>query len=966
MSRRIFLPLLLLVAALPRAMPAAEPHWAYVAPVRAELPQLKNSRTASNAVDRFVLASLDQKSLRPSPPATKEEQLRRVTLDLTGLPPTLVEMDAFLADRSPDAYERVVDRLLASPRFGERMAQDWLDLARFADTHGYHADSHRDMWRWRDWVIAALNANMPLDQFTIEQLAGDLLPNATLSQRIATGFHRNHMVNHENGAIAEEYRIEYVMDRVATTGTVWLGQTWACARCHDHKYDVISQRDFYRMFAYFNNVAENGLDGRDGNAAPQIAAPTAEQQQQLAALEARAKSLTAALQDRAAACDRDLAVWLKQAASKTSRLPPGGAAAHFPLDEVAGDELPDQVIGDRTAKIHGQASFVPGKFGEALLFDGETYVELGDVLAIERDQPLTLSLWMFPTSEEQGTLLARVDDAFSTRGLTLAWEGRKLIARFRNEARTNELELTTQDQMPLRKWQHVAVTYDGSSKAAGVRIFVNAREMPLAVGYDTLTGSIATRRPWQLGRRDKEDPWRGMLDEVRLYMRLLTPDDVSLLAGGDPLGEILATPAEKQTPQQREQIQRYYLEHHDPAYRRLQEQQAAATRQRERLLQLVPTTMVMQELDTPRETFVLERGLYSLPQEKVSPGVPDFVGVPVGVPPLGGPRVGQDRLKAELQQRDRLKAELQQTRLGLARWLVDRRHPLTARVFVNRYWLHFFGRGLVATPEDFGVRGSPPSHPELLDYLAVELMESGWDVKHVLRLMVTSDTYRQSSHGKQSRGSDPENIWLSRGPSVRLSAETIRDRALSASGLLCEQIGGPSVNPHQPTDLWKDLAYDVTTYSAQTFQVGRGSDLYRRSLYTFWKRTAPHPLLAAFDAPNRETCTVERPRTNSPLQALALLNDATMLEAARALARQAVNQGASEAERIDFVFRTALNRRPEKTERERILRLLHEQLQHFTDDPQAAEDLSGSDSPALAAWITVVQVVFNLEEFVLP
>jgi hypothetical protein len=489
----------------------------------------------------------------------------------------------------------------------------------------------------------------------------------------------------------------------------------------------------------------------------------------------------------------------------------------------------------------------------------------------------------------------------------------------------------------------VAVAWDGSGKAGGLQLFVDGESVGLETLSDTLTGSIATQRPWQLGRRYKDEPWRGMFDEVRFYPRLLTPQDVALLAGGDPLREVLAKPASEQSRVERDQLRRYYLEHHDAAYRKLQGELAAATRDCDRLLQLVPATMVMQELEQPRESFILERGVYNKPKEKVAPGVPDFAGVPASA---GSP----------------------QNRLGLAQWLVDRRHPLTARVFVNRYWSHFFGRGLVATPEDFGVRGAPPSHPLLLDYLAIELMESGWDVKHVVRLIVTSDTYRQSAHNQPSRQRDLENVWLARGPSVRLPAEMIRDRALAASGLLCEQLGGHSVSPFQPTDLWKDLAYDVTMYSAQSFQVGRGSDLYRRSLYTFWKRTAPHPLLAAFDAPNRETCAVERPRTNSPLQALALLNDATMLEAARALARRALrDEAATDATRIDFVFRTALSRRPEKAERERLLRLLSEQLRHFAADRDAARDLAGIDSPTaakLAAWTTVAQVVFNLEGFV--
>ena len=924
------------------------PHWAYVPPRKAALPAVKHRAWSTNGIDPWVLKALERRSLVPSDRASREEELRRVALAIVGLPPTLAELEAYLVDKSPDAYERAVERLLASPRFGERFAQDWLDLARYADTHGYHADSQRDMWRWRDWVIDALNHNQPYDQFTIEQLAGDLLPEPTLSQRIATGFHRNTMINHENGAIPEEYRTEYVMDRVATTGTVWLGQTWACARCHDHKYDPLSQRDFYRLFAYFNNVPENGLDGRDGNAVPFISAPTHDQQQQFDTLTSRMELATAALRQREASCEADFVAWQhKQAKAETTRLPPSDTAAWFTLDESTSDELIDRAVPNRTAKVHGQATYVAGKFAEALLFDGDTYAELGDLLAVERDRPLTLSLWMFPTSEEEGTLVARVDDAFTSRGLTLAWEDRRIVARLRNETGANELMINTKEQLPLRRWQHIAFTYDGLSKAAGCQLFIDGKAAPLLTVSDTLTASIATRRPWQLGRRDKKDPWRGMLDELRMYARTLSGGEIELLAGGDPLRDILAKSLKRRTAEETDQLKRYFLQHHDATSQELRSKYAATLQQHDQLLRLIPTTMVMQELATPREAFVLERGLYNRPLERVTPGLPSQILAP--------------------------HAELPANRLGLAQWLVDRRHPLTGRVAVNRYWSHFFGRGLVATPEDFGVRGTPPTHAELLDWLATEFMESGWNVKHLVRLIVTSSTYRQSSLNGESERRDQENLWLSRGPRVRLSAETIRDSALSASGLLCEKLGGPSVNPYQPTDLWKDLAYDASSYSAQSFKPDRGGNLYRRSLYTFWKRTSPHPFLTAFDAPNRETCAVERPRTSSPLQALVMLNDVMFIEASRALAAQGMKASPTKRGRMEFIFRSLLSRRPTSSEREHLYQLFEGQLKTFQANPQAARELIAvgeSIAPSdltvaeLAAWTTVANAVFNLEEFV--
>jgi hypothetical protein len=925
-------------------------HWAYVPPVRPAIPEVKHGEPCANAIDRFIVARLEEQSVSPSPLATKEAQLRRLSLDLIGLPPTLEELESFLNDHSPDAYERVVDRLLASPRYGERMAQDWLDLARYGDTHGYHADNQRDMWRWREWVIDALNQNMPYDQFTVEQLAGDLLPNATMSQRIATGFHRNNIINSENGALAEEYRTEYVIDRVVTTGTVWLGQTWLCARCHDHKYDPISQRDFYRLFAYFNNVPENGLDGREGNAAPFIAAPSVGQVEELTELELRLKQVTSALKHRTEECEADFQRWLREQANhQQTHLPPGDMAAYFPLDGSTNNGVLDVVSPDRKAELHGDASFVTGKFADALLCDGDTYAELGDVLRLDKTAPFTLSLWAFPTSDQPATLLARVDDAFTSRGFTWWIDEEGISARLRNEAETNEILVRCQDTLPLRKWQHLAVRYDGSGRAAGFSLYINGKQIACEVVRDNLTLSPTTQRPWLLGRRDKEDPWRGMLDELWFYPRALADDEIARLAGGDPLREILAKPGEKRTPAELAQLKRYYLDQHDAVAMKLRAERSQAEREQEHITRLIPTSMVMEELPTPRDTFILERGLYDRPREKVTAGLPEHLLKPA--------------------------ADLLTNRLGLAKWLVDRRHPLTARVAVNRLWAHFFGRGLVATPEDFGVRGATPSHPELLDWLAVEFMESGWDVKHLVRLIVTSHAYRQSSHLTPSlKELDPQNVLLGRGPRVRLPAEMIRDSALAVSGLLGERIGGPSVNPYQPTDLWKDLAYDTNNYTAQSYHPSRGGDLYRRGLYTFWKRTSPHPMLVAFDAPSRETCTVARARTNSPLQALVLLNDRTFVKASRALAARVLDQRLPDAEaQVDLLFRLVLSRTPTATETQRLTQLYSDQYHAFRADLAAAKELlavgeasdNRRDLAEWAAWTTVAQVLLNLEEFVM-
>ncbi len=883
------------------------PHWAYV---------------ASIAKPGFPVPRERAYDIRPATELkNRSALLRRITFDLSGLPPTPAELQAFEQDRSPDAYLRVVDRLLASPRFGERMAQDWLDLARYADTHGYHSDSQREMWRWRDWVIEALNSNMPFDRFTIEQLAGDQLPNATLSQKIASGFNRNNMVNHENGAIPEEYRTEYVIDRTITTGTVWLGQTWVCARCHDHKYDPLSQRDFYRLFAYFNNVPENGLDGRDGNVEPFLAAPTEEQQSRMAALEKERERIATALAARVANCTADFLAWqTTQATLQETHPGPDDMLLHVPLED------------EKSPQIQGNANLVPGKFGQALLFDGETHVRLGETPPLDNDSPLGISLWMFPTSEEAATLVARVEDVFTSRGLALSWQDRHLVVQLTHERGKNERVVQTEQQFPLREWQHVAMVYDPQAKSP-LTLFVQGEAVATKTTSNTLSGSVRTRRPWLIGLRDSMEPWRGMLDEIRLYDRSLASDEVARLAGQNPLGDILAKPAAKRSAAERAQLMRCFLDA-DATHRGLRAEMIASEREAARLERSVTTTMIMSDRPEPRETFVLQRGLYNQPREQVTAGVPEQLLAPA--------------------------ADLPASRLGLAKWLVDRRHPLTARVAVNRYWSHFMGRGIVATPEDFGVRGAPPSDPELLDFLAIQFMESGWDVKQLVRLMVSSRAYVQ-----------PEIATSDLAP-IRLPAEAIRDSALFSSGLLGERIGGPGVNPYQPVDLWKGLAYDASALSAQSFRQGTGADLYRRSLYTFWKRAAPPPLMTLFDAPNRETCTVERSRTSSPLQALALMNDVTFVEAARALAERTLNTGESNHARIDFLFRSTLSRSPSTVERARLVQLYEEQLRHYRTQPEAAQALIAAgdskpnprfNAPQLAAWTVIANVLFNLEEF---
>jgi Protein of unknown function (DUF1553)/Protein of unknown function (DUF1549)/Concanavalin A-like lectin/glucanases superfamily len=860
-----------------------------------------------------------------------------VTLDLTGLPPSPAEVDAFLADADPGAYERAVDRLLASPRYGERMAVRWLDAARYADTNGYQSDGERVMWRWRDWVIDAFNRNLPYDRFTIEQLAGDLLPDPTLDQRIATGFNRNHRGNGEGGIIPEEYAVEYVADRVETTATVWLGLTVGCARCHDHKFDPVPQRDFYRLFAFFNNVPEKGKAVKFGNSPPVIASPTPAQQEQLRDVEARLAAAEAAF----ARLEPDLAAaqaaWEKDlpSAVPANWFPEAGLLFHLPLD---GD--PRAARGPVAGAVfrEGLPSFVPGRLGHAAAFDGRCYLDAGDVGDFGFLDRFSCGAWVFPTAD-RGTLWSRMADVPESEGYQVRLEAGRVQVNLVKRWLDDALRVETEEPLPAGHWRHLLVTYDGSRVAAGIKVYVDGRPARLRVLLDDLNQSFQAREPFRLGAGGGPDVrFRGLLDDLRVYGEALSPADAELLATTDPLAALAATPAARRSPAQAHKLRSCFLAEHAPARLRTAWRHVLDLRaERRRLTESFPTTMVMEELPTPRPAFVLARGQYDRPGERVT------AGVPARLPPLppGAPA----------------------NRLGLARWLVAPAHPLTARVTVNRFWQMLFGTGLVKTAEDFGAQGEWPSHPELLDWLATELVGGGWDVKALLRTVVTSSTYRQSSRVTPALlQRDPENRLLARGPRLRLPAEMIRDQALAASGLLVERFGGPSVRPYQPPGLWKELT------GADEYVPDRGEGRYRRGLYTFWKRTVAPPAMLTFDAAGRETCTVRETRTNTPLQALNLLNDPTYLEAARALARRVLSPPeASDEARTAHLFRSVLGRAPRPAERDILVQALHRQRAEFQADPSAAKKLVGAEAEPVAvregaAYTALASLVLNLDE----
>ncbi len=933
-------------------------HWAFIAPKRPEVPAVSNQGWVRNPIDAFVLARLDKEGLKPSPEADRTTLIRRVYFDLTGLPPTPAEVDAFLADKAPGAYEKVVDRLLASPRYGERMAMLWLDFARYADSHGYHIDSHRDMWAWRDWLIRAFNDNKRFDQFTIEMLAGDLLPNPTTDQKIATGFNRNHMINFEGGAIPEEYLTEYLVDRVETTANTWMAMTMGCARCHTHKYDPISQKEFYQFYAFFNNVPEVGLDGRVGNAVPYLALPTEEQK-------VKQQELNKAIQDRVdALSDKNVAplqeAWEKTLAGRQAVATTKDLVTHYDLDGGLADSSGRYRHG-RT--VHGDPTFGGGMVNRAVTLDGQTQLNFGSanqpVGDFDANRPFTIAVWMRPSFGKVGCYaFQKIESDATRRGYELVFEATHLVdiqrwaapltVRLSANWPANAIAVRTEQAFVTGEWKHLVVRFDGSGKAAGVTIFFDGKPIEVEVVKDALDGSIRNSSELTIGG-DKSlgRAYAGGVDDLRLYDCALSDAEVEQLTIQYTIQTILSGIGGKRTKEEGDRLREYFLRYVAPDAMKRQHAELKELRaQKKSFDKTILNTMVMQELGKPRDTFILGRGDYRNKTEKVTPGVPAVLSP--------------------------LPADAPLNRLTLAKWLMEPNHPLTSRVAVNRFWQTLFGHGLVKTSEDFGVQGESPINQELLDWLATEFVRLGWDMKAMQRLIVTSATYRQSSRvTPQLLEKDPENRLLARGPRHRLPAETVRDIALAVSGLLNDQIGGPSVKPYQPAGLWEELAFG-DGFSEQTYVQGKGKDLYRRSMYTFWKRTAPPATLATFDAPDREKCVIRRAVTNTPLQALVLMNDPTYLESARVLAARALREGGKDASsRIAFVFRMATARKPSAREIAVLRELFNQQLANYRKDLKSAESLlrigeSASDAtmdPAeLAAWTMVASAILNLDE----
>jgi hypothetical protein len=906
-----------------------KPHWSFIAPQRPTPPALSDGSGALNPIDNFIIARLAQDGLKLSPAADKAALLRRVTFDLTGLPPAPAEIDAFLADESPEAYAKVVDRLLKSPRYGEHMARYWLDAARYGDTHGLHLDNERSLWPYRDWVIDAFNRNLPFDQFTVWQIAGDLLPNSTLEQRVASGFNRCNVTTSEGGSIDDEVRVRYAVDRTETMSTVFLGLTLGCAVCHDHKFDPVTQKEFYQLFAFYNSAADAAMDGNALAPPPILKLASPEQESQLKAFDEQIAALRKNMADElakveytdptpdgaavAAAAEAKEYVWVDDAA------PPGASLQ---------GNTPWQFVNSTEGQVYS------GEKATARKGDGVVqhfFTGANPPLKVGDGDKLFAYCWLDPANPPKTVMLQWNDGQWEHR----AYWGEDAI----NFGVGDVPGHRHMGSLPeLGKW---------------VRLEVDAAQVGLPAG--TMVNGLAFTQFGGSTYWDKAGSVTRTLQDGQSFDSLAAWEafEKAQAKSAIPADVLAAVKVEKatRTEDQQKLIRNYFLENvfakTKPTFDGFRQQIADADKKKKDFDAAIPMSLVMADMPTPRDTFILVRGAYDKHGEKVTPATP------AALPPMP--------------------ADAPNNRLGLAKWLVDPAHPLTSRVAVNRFWQQYFGVGLVKTADDFGAQGQWPSHPELLDWLAREFIETGWDVKGLQRTIVMSATYRQSSRvTPELLQRDPENLLLTRGPRHRLDAESLRDSALLLGGLLIEKEGGKGVRPYQPEGIWEAVAFQGST--TQNYTQDKGEALYRRSLYLFWKRTAPPPTMMAFDAPSRESCVVRRSRTNTPLQALVLMNDKQFVEAARSMAQRVVLEGgATPVERLTYAFRLATGRKPADHELPVLEKVFGSHLADYQADKAAAEQLvSVGESPRnaeldaaeLASYTMVCNLILNLDEVV--
>lgn len=926
-------------------------HWSLIAPTRPAIPTVKNKDWQKNPIDAFVMEQLEKLKLSPAPEADRRTLARRLSFDLTGLPPAPEDVAAFVNDTAANAYEKYVDKLLASVHWGEHRGRYWLDYSRYADTHGIHFDNYREMWSYRDWVIKAFNGNMPFDQFTKEQIAGDLLPNATLDQRIATGFSRNNITTNEGGAIDEEYNVLYARDRTETFGQVYFGMTTGCAVCHDHKFDPFSMKDFYSLSAFFNNTTQRAMDGNIKDTPPIMVVPLDQDRTRWEALSKDVKDVQTQVEDRKKIARPEFDKWLTAGkASEHFRKTPL-EKLHFQalLAEGTGNSISALFEGQQRQLTSGKAlNWESGQLADkALRAKSDMELSLDEAGDFDTKDSFSFGGWVKPERNTgMAAILSRMDESNNYRGWDFWIEegrvGTHIVSKWMDDA----LKVVSANSIPGKAWSHVFVTYDGSAKAEGVKIYINGvLQETRQIQANGLKGTIKTKVPLRIGRRSNGGTLNNHgLQDLRIYQRVLSEQEVDTLKNASRTAWVLSKPADKRTDAEKNDIFTWWLPSRDEAFKKLVEKQKQLVQEEAAIKGRGTVAHVMQEKTTEPMAYTLKRGEYDKRQDLVKPDTPKMLPA--------------------------MSSSLPRNRVGLAEWLLQPDQPLTARVTVNRFWQEVFGNGLVRSSGDFGISGDQPTHPELLDWLAVEFRESGWAVKKFFKLMVMSNTYRQAATVTPEKvEKDPSNKWLSRGPRFRMDAEMVRDNALAVSGLLVRKIGGPSVKPYQPEGVWEAVAMDVS--NTRNYVADKGDKLYRRGIYTFWKRAAPPASLDIFNAPNRETCTVKRERTNTPLQALVTLNDIQFVEAARHLATHAIKAGKTNDERLEYIAQRLLSRSFKADEKKIVSASLNELSVFYQKNEADAKKLIGvgeskadASLPAqeLASWTMLCNELMNLDE----
>jgi hypothetical protein len=938
-----------------------EEHWSFIAPKRPAIPETKNRQWARNPVDRFILSRLEKEGLTPSEEADRPTLIRRVTYDLTGLPPSPEEVAAFVADASPNAYEKVVDRLLASPRYGEHRAHYWLDVARYGDTHGLHLDNFRSIWSYRDYVIKSYNQNKPFDQFVKEQIAGDMLPAKNLDTIVASAFLRAGISSGEGGSLIEELRVNNKRERAEAFGAAFLGLTTGCAVCHDHKFDPITRRDFYQLTAFFNNLTENPSNDDRQDWPPFIRVPKENNRGAYEQILARRSALENQIAQRRARARELVALWLQAPKSRAHPVSTAGLQVRLRFDEQKDVTFVNSAPAAKPQSVSATES--PVIWGEGvwlwpyMRMDTTTRLDLPEAGDVEGNQPFTVAFWLRPdlrpleskdAKQPSGVIVARANAKEDSRGWQLRIRERKLAFTLTHAGAHNAAAVETKENVLIEgRWNHITATYSGSGKADGMKLYVDGQPQELKVVQDQLDGSVRTSASMTFGRIFPDvDPLRqSAFQDFRFYARELAPDEAARVPFEDCVSELVQKPLSTWSDDQFKVVSDFYFAQRDESTRSLAAQLPALDSELDRLSKDGDISLVSEEAPGLAYADMLTRGVYNARTARIRPGVPHFL------PPLP--------------------AGASADRLGLAEWTVSPKNPLTARVTVNRMWQEIFGTGIVETTEDFGVMGARPSHPELLDWLAVDFRDSGWDVKRFYKQLVLSATYRQSARvTPQLTEKDPRNRLLSRGPRFRMDSEMLRDTALAASGLLVEKLGGPSVKPYQPPGIW-DGSHDAS--NTRKYVQDHGDALYRRSLYTFWKRMATMPDMDTFDSPMRDAACTRRQRTDTPLQALVAMNEPLRLEASRKLAERVIHESSTEDARLDYLGRVLLARGWSSKEKTVLESALTKFRATYSKEPAAAAQLlnvgeskvdKAIPASELASWMLVSSAALNLDAVV--